>query len=68
MASLNHNFFLSERDIFLRGELDSSGKTGGVFCLSRGTATPTSSLDYCRSPEFGLTCRQVAIAICESSV
>src|SRR6202030_4645226 len=29
MASLNHNFRLSERRIFLRGALDSSGKTGG---------------------------------------
>jgi hypothetical protein len=68
MASLNHNFVLSERQIFLRAALDSSGKTGGVFCLSRGTATPTSSLDYCRSLEFGLTCRQVAIARCENAV
>jgi hypothetical protein len=31
MASLNHKFGLSERKIFLRGELDSSGKTGGGF-------------------------------------
>jgi hypothetical protein len=31
MTSLNHNFFLSEREIFLRNELDSSGKTGGGF-------------------------------------
>src|SRR5690242_16661932 len=29
MASLNHNFFVSEIDIFLCGSLDSSGKTGG---------------------------------------
>jgi hypothetical protein len=30
MASLNHNF-LSERQIFFRKGLDSSGKTGGGF-------------------------------------
>src|SRR6202030_4324016 len=35
MASLNHNFVLSERQIFLRCVLDSSGKTGGVFSLGR---------------------------------
>jgi hypothetical protein len=29
MTSLNHNFALSERRIFLRDALDSSGKTGG---------------------------------------
>jgi hypothetical protein len=34
MASLNHNFFLSERRIFFHGALDSSGKTGGVFSLA----------------------------------
>jgi hypothetical protein len=33
MASLNHNFFLSESDIFLRGALASSGKTGGGFSV-----------------------------------
>src|ERR1700760_2321322 len=32
LASLNHNFCVSERTIFLRGALDSSGKTGGGFC------------------------------------
>jgi hypothetical protein len=32
MASLNHKFCVSERGIFLRGALDSSGKTGGGFC------------------------------------
>jgi hypothetical protein len=31
MASLNHNFSISERTIFLPGALDSSGKTGGGF-------------------------------------
>src|ERR1700761_7074089 len=31
MASLNHNFCISERHIFSPGELDSSGKTGGGF-------------------------------------
>jgi hypothetical protein len=31
MASLNHNFRLSERELFLRSALDSSGKTGGGF-------------------------------------
>jgi hypothetical protein len=31
LASLNHNFCLSERRIFLRDALDSSGKTGGGF-------------------------------------
>jgi hypothetical protein len=41
MASLNHNFYISERDIFLRGELDSSGKTGGVFSFARGVVAAT---------------------------
>src|ERR1700761_6453670 len=31
MASLNHKFCVSERNIFLRGALDTSGKTGGGF-------------------------------------
>jgi hypothetical protein len=31
LASLNHNFSISETGIFLRGALDSSGKTGGGF-------------------------------------
>jgi hypothetical protein len=31
MASLNHKFCISKTRIFLRGELDSSGKTGGGF-------------------------------------
>jgi hypothetical protein len=31
MASLNHNFALSETGIFLRRAVDSSGKTGGAF-------------------------------------
>jgi hypothetical protein len=31
MASLNHNFCVSETNIFLRRALDSSGKTGGGF-------------------------------------
>jgi hypothetical protein len=31
MASLNHNSPLTKSRIFLRGELDSSGKTGGGF-------------------------------------
>src|SRR5581483_2098907 len=52
LASLNHNFFLSERRIFLRRELDSSGKTGGGFLavarraksVRHSLATPTSSL------------------------
>jgi hypothetical protein len=35
MASLNHKFCLSERRIFLFDELDSSGKTGGVFWFAR---------------------------------
>src|ERR1700753_4105505 len=29
LASLNHNFYISEREIFLGDALDSSGKTGG---------------------------------------
>jgi hypothetical protein len=33
MASLNHNFRLSERGIFLQRGLDSSGKTGGDFLV-----------------------------------
>src|SRR5215813_3225794 len=37
LASLNHNFCLSEIQIFLRGALDSSGKTGGGFSHSPGT-------------------------------
>src|SRR5581483_9530144 len=31
LASLNHNFSISERRIFSRDALDSSGKTGGGF-------------------------------------
>ena len=31
LASLNHNFCLSERKIFLHRALDTSGKTGGGF-------------------------------------
>src|ERR1700742_3625957 len=40
LTSLNHNFCLSERAIFLRGALDSSGKTGGgiLTCCSSGYA------------------------------
>jgi len=36
-SSLNHNFCLSEIGIFLRDELDSSGKTGGEFSFARRT-------------------------------
>jgi hypothetical protein len=48
MASLNHNFVVSEIDIFLLGALDSSGKTrGGVFGVlpvgSDGTAALSAS-------------------------
>jgi hypothetical protein len=39
MISLNHNFRLSERDIFLRAELGSSGKTGGGVFGRRGLKT-----------------------------
>ena len=41
-ASLNHNFCLSERGIFLRDALDSSGKTGGGFlgCAASRRNTP----------------------------
>jgi hypothetical protein len=40
ISSLNHNFYLSERQIFLRGELDSSGKTGGeFFAVAAGKAS-----------------------------
>jgi hypothetical protein len=39
MASLNHNFVVSEIDIFLRRELDSSGKTGGGISLRRHTGS-----------------------------
>jgi hypothetical protein len=42
MASLNHKFFLSEREMFLRGELDSSGKTGGGFLVARRIVAATS--------------------------
>src|SRR5262249_46513473 len=45
-ASLNHNFRLSERQIFLREGLDSSGKTGGVFLV------------LCPSCRRGNTCAQ----------
>ena len=38
LASLNHNFCLSERRIFLFQELDSSGKTGGGFSPAPGPA------------------------------
>src|SRR5581483_5397294 len=48
LASLNHNFCLSERRIFLCGALDSSGKTGGGFSFAdafdqtrRATASDT---------------------------
>jgi hypothetical protein len=41
MASLNHKFCLSERDIFLRAELDSSGKTGGLFSSARRVVAAT---------------------------
>ena len=40
MVSLNHNFSISETGIFLRGALDSSGKTDGGFC-PRAEATPS---------------------------
>jgi hypothetical protein len=33
MTSLFHNFFVSERDIYLWREIDSSGKTGGGFLV-----------------------------------
>src|ERR1700731_4833032 len=32
-SSLNHKFCVSERGIFLRPALDSSGRTGGVFLV-----------------------------------
>src|SRR5262249_532278 len=64
MDSLNHNFLLSERQIFLRGALDSSGKTGGgflVFCPSfdsgnipetvRGSAKDESGKGACLTLE-----------------
>jgi hypothetical protein len=41
MASLNHNFCVSEREMFLHDELDSSGKTGGVFSLARRVVATT---------------------------
>jgi hypothetical protein len=41
MASLNHNFCVSERRIFLFDELDSSGKTGGGFWFARRVETAT---------------------------
>jgi hypothetical protein len=34
-ARLKHDFRISEREIFLREGLDSSGKTRGVFSLAR---------------------------------
>src|SRR5947209_36651 len=34
MSSLFHNFEISESDLFLRGELDASGKTGGAVLRS----------------------------------
>src|ERR1700752_2653107 len=41
LTSLNHKLRLSERDIFLRGALDSSGKPGGGFlCFARRWRTP----------------------------
>jgi hypothetical protein len=42
MVSLNHNFCLSERQIFLRHELDSSGKTGGVLSFAHRVGTQQS--------------------------
>jgi hypothetical protein len=42
MASLFHKFVNSERNLFLLGELDSSGKTGGDFCcFARRVAAAT---------------------------
>ena len=48
LASLNHKFCLSERDIFSQGALDSSGKTGGGFCslpvlLAAGRSSETAN-------------------------
>src|ERR1700754_770118 len=44
LTSLNHKFFLSERDIFLRGALDTSGKTGGGFFVARRVVGATGRL------------------------
>src|SRR5262249_5259280 len=40
-SGLDHIFRFSERDIFLRKGLASSGKTGGVFSVARRVATAT---------------------------
>ncbi len=58
LASLNHNFCLSERHIFLRGELDSSGKTGGGFFgsplpRSRICASDRRSCEQNKARHFG---------------
>src|ERR1700730_8310269 len=60
LSSLNHKYSISEREIFLRGALDSSGKTGGgflVFCPScRGGSTPSRApgpVVWPRAPLFG---------------
>jgi hypothetical protein len=52
MASLNHNFFLSEREIFLRGALDSSGKTGGGFSFARRAEKDTVQVTAARLSSF----------------
>jgi hypothetical protein len=47
MVSLNHNFSISERQIFLRSALDSSGKTGGGLfadCPSGKTGVATCKI------------------------
>ena len=41
LASLNHKFCLSERRTFLRGALDSSGKTGGASLADAIRPCPT---------------------------
>ncbi len=61
LVSLNHNFCLSERQIFLRGALDTSGKTGGGFLVScassRASNTSVSAVPRGRKMARSLHCK-----------
>src|ERR1700730_491107 len=45
LASLNHNFSIAKRRIFLPAELDSSGKTGGVFFVCPSCRSVNTSIN-----------------------
>ena len=52
LASLNHNFGVSESNIFLQRALDTSGKTGGGF-LPLSSPSPTSPAAHLRAGASG---------------